>query len=156
MAFFQAVNIHRPALDGVVLDDLPRPLAELHGALIVHLEADGNDHLQIVVRDLAIDLACALRLNYSEFPNSCLFRKFTVGVDFFDMLIDSRQADIIQHCHHLLRQPDILVLVAHLDAGRIVTGRSDIGEVFCRRAAAGDLIFLFHGGFLKTKYPVLF
>ena len=156
MAFFQTVNIHRPALNGIVLDDLPRPLAKLHGALIVHLEADGNDHLQIVVRDLTIDLTCAFRLNYPKFPDSCLLNQFSICIYFFDMLIDRAYVHIVKRSHHLLRQPDVLILVAHFDAGRIVTGRSDVGKVFCRRAAAGDLILLFHGDSLKTKYPVLF
>ena len=43
MAFFQPLYIHCPALNGVVLDDLPRPLAELHRPLVVHLEADCNN-----------------------------------------------------------------------------------------------------------------
>ena len=37
----EALLVHDPALNGVVLDDLPRPLAELHGAVVAHLEADG-------------------------------------------------------------------------------------------------------------------
>ena len=53
-AVFEAFHIHGPALDGVVLDDLVGPLAELHGALVLDLEADGDDGLQAVVLDLVV------------------------------------------------------------------------------------------------------
>ncbi len=52
-AVFEALHIHGPALDGVLLDDLVGPLAELHGALVLDLEADGDDGLQVVVLDLS-------------------------------------------------------------------------------------------------------
>jgi len=40
------------------------------------------------------------------------------------VLVDSRNRDIIKGGHHLLRQPDILVLIAHFHTGlRIATGR---------------------------------
>ncbi len=43
MAFFQPLYIHCPALNGMVLDDLSGPLAELHCTLVVYLEADCNN-----------------------------------------------------------------------------------------------------------------
>lgn len=82
MAFFQPFHIHRPALNGVVFDDLPRPLAELHRPLVVHLEADCNNQLQIIMRQFPIDLPSALGLNYPEFPDSCLLGQFAVCIDF--------------------------------------------------------------------------
>ena len=42
---FEAFGIHRPALDGVILDDLVGPLAELHSALVFDFEAYGDDGL---------------------------------------------------------------------------------------------------------------
>ena len=33
MILFQAVNIHRPALNGVIFHNFPRPFAEAHGVL---------------------------------------------------------------------------------------------------------------------------
>jgi hypothetical protein len=48
---FEALGIHRPSLDGVIFDDLVRPLAELHGPLVLDLEAHGDDRLQVVVLD---------------------------------------------------------------------------------------------------------
>ena len=49
MAFFQPVNIHCPTLNSMVFDDLSRPFAELHSPLIVHLEAYGNNRLQVIM-----------------------------------------------------------------------------------------------------------
>ena len=46
---FQALVIHRIALDGEGLDDTSGPLTELHGALRVHLVADGDDAREVVV-----------------------------------------------------------------------------------------------------------
>lgn len=69
-AVFQPLIIQGSALDGIVLDDTVHPLAELHGAVIIDLEANGDGHLQVVVQDVATDLTAALGLNYSEFPNS--------------------------------------------------------------------------------------
>ena len=51
-ARLQAVNVRHPALDGVVLHDLRGPLAELHRALVLDLEADGDDGLKAVVLDV--------------------------------------------------------------------------------------------------------
>lgn len=49
MPFFQAFHVHCPALNGMVFHDLTRPFVELHGTLIIDLEADGNDGLQVIV-----------------------------------------------------------------------------------------------------------
>ena len=47
MPLFQALYVHCPALNGMVFHDLTRPFAELHGPLIIDLEADGNNGLII-------------------------------------------------------------------------------------------------------------
>jgi hypothetical protein len=59
----EAFGIHRPALDGVVLDDLVRPLTELDGALVLDFEADRDDRLQAVMLHSALDLTAAFGLN---------------------------------------------------------------------------------------------
>ena len=51
-ARLQALHVHHPALDGVVLHHLRGPLAELNRALVLDLEADGDDGLQVVVLDV--------------------------------------------------------------------------------------------------------
>lgn len=81
-AVFQPLIVHGPALNGVILDDAVRPLAELHSTVIVDLEPNSNNHLQVVVQDVAADLAAALGLNYSEFPNSCRFLQFIICKNF--------------------------------------------------------------------------
>ena len=86
VAFFQPFHIHRPALNGVVLDDLPRPLAELHSTLIIHLKADCNNHLKIVMILLAADLPVTFGLNCQVFLDSCLRRKFPIRINAFDVL----------------------------------------------------------------------
>ena len=63
-----------------------------------------------------IDLPSALGLNYPEFPDSCLLGQFAVRIDFFDMLVDRAHIHIIQCRHHLLRQPDVFILIAHFKA----------------------------------------
>jgi len=63
-ATFQALHIHYPALDGVVLHNLAGPLAELHCPFIFDLEAHRNDGLQAVVINLSLYLPAALGLNY--------------------------------------------------------------------------------------------
>ena len=132
VTFFQAVNIHCPALNRMVFHNPARPFAELHGALIVHLEAHGNNHLQIIMRQFPIDLTSALGLNYPEFPDSCLLGQFAIRIDFFDMLVDRAHIHIIQCRHHLLRQPDVFILIAHFIACIALTRRSHKGQIFCR------------------------
>ena len=144
MPLFQALYVHCPALNGMVFHDLTRPFAELHGPLIIDLEADGNDHLQIKVSHLAADLPRTLCLNYSEFPDSCRFGQFSVRIYLFDMLIDGGKPCVIQCCHHLLCQPYVFILIAHLEADVALAGGGDKGQIFCSRTAQGKLLFLLH------------
>lgn len=58
-----------------------RPLSELRAAMAAHAKPDSQDGVQVVVLDLAGDLAGALKSNYSEFPNSCFTDEFGVGID---------------------------------------------------------------------------
>src|SRR5665647_1448432 len=51
-AVFQAFIIHCKAFDCVILYNLIRPFAELYCAFIVHFEAHGNNHLQVVMLSL--------------------------------------------------------------------------------------------------------
>ena len=54
VSFFQAVNIHCPPLNGVVLDYLSRPFAEPHGTLVVYLKPNSNGYLEIIVVRIVI------------------------------------------------------------------------------------------------------
>ena len=90
---------------------------ELYGSLVIHLEANGNDHLKIIVILTAADLSSSLCLNYSEFPNSCLLCQLSVRINLFDMFIDGGESNIIQCHRHILRQPDILIFIPDFIAG---------------------------------------
>ena len=143
MTFFQAFCIHRPALNGVVFHDLPRPLAKLYRPLIIHLETNGNNHLKIVVILAAADLTISLGLNCQVFPDSCLRCKFTIRINSIYMLRNRLLGYVIQRCHHFLRQPDIFVLIAHFKAGIALPSGSNKSQIFCRRAADRQFFFLF-------------
>ena len=140
----EALLVHDPALNGVVLDDLPRPLAELHGAVVAHLEADGDDCLQIVVDDLTGDLPTALHLNYPEFSDSCFLRQLSIAVYLFQMVVYRPNIHAVQLRHHSLGEPDVFVFIPHLETLRCVAGSSHIGEILCSGGTNGYFcVFLF-------------
>ena len=106
---------------------------ELYDSLAIHLEANGNDHLKIIVILTAADLPSSLCLNYSEFPNSCLLCQFSVRINLFDMFIDGGGSNIIQCRRHILRQPDILILIQDFIAGIALTSGDYKNQIFrCR------------------------
>ena len=43
--------IHHPSLDCIILHNRISPTAELHSPLIINLEADSNNHLEIIMID---------------------------------------------------------------------------------------------------------
>ena len=63
-ATLQALRIHDPPLNRVILDNLVGPLAELYGAFVFNLESHGDDGLQAVVIHLALNFTLALGLNH--------------------------------------------------------------------------------------------
>jgi hypothetical protein len=118
-----------PALYGVVLDDLVCPSTKLHSTLIIDLEANGNNHLEAVVLYLPADPTITLCLNYPEIPDSCHFDKFGIREYILDVLVYSTYVNAIQLCYHFLSEPDVFVLIAHLDAGFAITSRSDKRQI---------------------------
>ena len=64
---FQALVIHRKALDGELLNDAGSPLAELDGTLGVHLVADGDDGGEVVVLGV---VGFAVGGSYSKISNN--------------------------------------------------------------------------------------
>ena len=72
---------------------------------------------------------------------SCLLCQLTILIDLLDVLIDCPNIHIIESRHHLLGQPDILILIAHFHALCTVTGSGHKGQVF--RCAGSDRLFLF-------------
>ena len=67
----QTLIIQDPAFDGVVLHNAVGPLTKLHCTLVIHLKADSDDHLKIIMLCITRHLTRTLSLNYSEIPNSC-------------------------------------------------------------------------------------
>ena len=60
------------------------------------------------MRHFTVDLPCALRLNYSEFPNSCLLCQLSVRINLFDMFIDGGESNIIQSAPWLTKGRSII------------------------------------------------
>ena len=54
-----------------------------------------NNHLEIVVDDLSGDLPVTFGLNYSKFPNSCIFLEFVISIYLLDVFIDCVNLDTI-------------------------------------------------------------
>ena len=52
---------------------MPLDHFQLYSTLIADLETDSNDHLEIVMDHISLYLPVSFGLNYSEFPNSCVF-----------------------------------------------------------------------------------
>ena len=57
------------------------------------------------------------------------------------MIIYGPNIHIIQHRHHLLCQPYILIRIAHLNAVLLITNRGNIGQVLRRTGTDGYSIF---------------
>lgn len=134
---FQPLIVQGSALDRVTLDDAVRTLAELHSAVIVDLEPDGDNHLQIVVHDFTADLTIAFGLNYSKFPNSCHFLQFIICKNLLNMFIDGVDFYIIELRHHFLSQPEVLVFIAHLNGILATASGGYKGQILRRRGTDG-------------------
>ena len=83
----------------MVFHDLTRPFAELHSTLIIHLKADCNNHLKIVMILLAADLPVTFGLNCQVFLDSCLRCKLAIRIDPIDVLRNRLLGYIIHRCH---------------------------------------------------------
>ena len=90
----------------------------------------------------AADLPVALGLNRQVFLDSCLRSELSIGIDAFDMLGNRLFGHSVQCRHHLLCQPDVLILVAHFIAGIVLTCGRHKGQVLRCRAADHRLFSL--------------
>lgn len=106
---FQALIVHRVALDGELLNDGRRPLAELQGAFGIHLVAHGDDGREVVVLGVVA---------------------FAVGKHFLQVVVDGAHIHVVELSHHFLRQPDVFVGVHGLHAA-LPGGRNE-RQVFRR------------------------
>ena len=64
---FQALVIHDPSFDGIVLCNLIYPFTELHRTLRIDLESNSNYHLQGIV---ICAVAFSISGSYSKFSNN--------------------------------------------------------------------------------------
>ena len=95
-AVLQAVSVHGPALDRIVLDYGIGPFAELDCTVVVDSKTHSDDHLQVIVFYLAADLAGALSLNYPKISDSCILLQFPIFIYFLDMIVDRPDIYIIE------------------------------------------------------------
>ncbi|MEO7083838.1 MAG: hypothetical protein ABI442_20325 [Gemmatimonadaceae bacterium] len=72
--------------------------------------------------DFASDLSRALLSNYSGFPNSCLLVQFSLGVDAFEVFVESRDCHLKQFRDERLSQPEHVVAESAFDAGAVALG----------------------------------
>jgi hypothetical protein len=92
------------------------PLAELGAAAAAHAVADGDDGLEVVVLNLAKNLAISFTSNHPEFPDSCLAAELALVEDVHEVLVDRADVLLEQVGDQRLREPDGVVLEAALDA----------------------------------------
>ena len=126
--------VHGETLHQILVQAPDGPLAELRAPVAAHAKTDREDGVQVVVLNLPRDFTLALRSNYSEFPNSCPRRQFSLGVDAFQVLIYGWNRHLEQFGNERLRQPQRLVFETALDAGaailRLVQDDFGIGQSF--------------------------
>ena len=63
----QPFLIHHPSLDSIILHNRISPSTELHRPLIIHLEANSNNHLEIIMVDGPRYSTRTFILNYQVF-----------------------------------------------------------------------------------------
>lgn len=112
---FQALLIQGVALHQIVFQALGSPLAELHATLGFHPIPHGNHHVQIVVFHVALHLPGTFRLNYPEFPDSCLPAQFALVEHVTDVLVDGSHILVEQGRHLPLVEPYGFLLQGDLE-----------------------------------------
>ena len=84
----QPLVVHGEALHQVLGQARRGPLAELGAAVAADAVADGEDGFEVVVVDVAGDLAGALLANYPEIPDSCSAVELALVVDVDKVFVD--------------------------------------------------------------------
>jgi hypothetical protein len=83
---------------------------------------DGNDHIQIVMFNLAVYLAFAFLLNYPEFPDSCLSRELLFRKHIAYVLIDGTHILVKQRRQLALSQPNRVLIQRNLKLHAAIGG----------------------------------
>ena len=98
--------VQRVALHQIFAQALGCPDAELRTLSGFHAITDGDNHVKIVVFDLALNLPLAFLSNYPEIPDSCPTCQFALFKCIGNVLVNGTNILIKQLRHLLLRQPD--------------------------------------------------
>ena len=61
----------------------------------IDFKAYGNNHLNVVMLSVTCDLTRAFLLNYPEIPDSSIFLKLCIRINFLNMLIDCTNINVI-------------------------------------------------------------
>ena len=93
---------------------------------------------------IAFNLPSSFCLNYPEIPDSCFFLKFRIRIYLFNMFVDSTNIHIVHYSHHLLCQPYIFILVAHLNTVLLSTYRCNIDQIFRCAGTNSCIHFIFN------------
>lgn len=97
------------------------------GAAVSAADQVNNRHngFEAIVLDLTRDLPASFGSNYSEFPNSCRFGQFSLGIDALEMLIHHRHGHLKQHRHQRLGEPERLAFKTALNTRLPVLGLAE-------------------------------
>ena len=71
----------------MILYNLTGPFAEMYGAFIVDLKSYRNGHLEIIVKNLSLDISASFLLNYPIFSDSCFLGQFSISINLLNMII---------------------------------------------------------------------
>ncbi len=77
--------------------------------------ANGENGIETIVIEGTGHLAATFDLNYSEIPNSWLWKKLAFRINIRQVLADGRKRYLIQLRDEPLRQPHGVAIEAHLD-----------------------------------------
>ena len=84
----QSFIVHREALNHIFFQSLRGPATEISCDRRFDPVAEGDDHVEVVIRQLPRNLAAALGANLSEFPTGCRFVQLAFLVDMVNVLYD--------------------------------------------------------------------
>ncbi len=105
-----------------MFEHMTGPDAELRAFFGIDTITDGNDHVQIVMLNLAVDRGFAFLPNYPEIPDSCLSGKLLFNKNIADMLIDGAHILVKQIRQLTLSQPNRVLIQRNLKLHAAIGG----------------------------------
>lgn len=69
----------------------------MYRTIRIDFKAYDNNHLNVVMLSVMSNLTRAFLLNYPEFPDSSIFLKLCIRINFLNMLIDCTNINIIPY-----------------------------------------------------------